>query len=199
MSDVETQTQIKRRTGGRSARVRAAVLQATQDVIAERGPKGVSISEIARAAGVHGSSILRRWGSVENLILDALLDYSQSERAAPNTGTLRTDLIALAQRVQASLDKPLGTALSRAMAVADDDPALADSRAQYWQSRVDAASAIFERATDRGELPAGADPRLVLELLVAPLHTRALITRWPVDDGVIEQIVDALLRGVSSP
>ncbi|MFD6199428.1 TetR/AcrR family transcriptional regulator [Mycobacteriaceae bacterium NPDC060252] len=197
MSDDGTPVQVRRRTGGRSARVRSAVLQATQEALADYGAAGVTISEIARQAGVHASSILRRWGSIENLILDALLDYSQSERPAPDTGTLRTDLIALAQRVQGSLAKPLGTALSRAMAVADDDPALADSRAQYWRSRIDAAGAIFDRAITRGELPADTDTGLVLELLVAPLHTRVLLTRRPIDNTAIEQIVDVLLRGLS--
>jgi AcrR family transcriptional regulator len=199
MSSGGTQAQVKRRTGGRSARVRSAVLEATLKTIAERGPAGLTINEIARGAGVHASSILRRWGSAENLILDALLDYSQSELPASDTGAVRGDLIALARRIRAQLAKPLGTALVRAMAVADDDPALADSRAQYWQSRIEAASVIFDRAIARGELPAGIDARLALELLVAPLHTRVLLTRQPIDDDTIEQMVEVLLRGMSGP
>jgi AcrR family transcriptional regulator len=199
MGSDATRVQVKRRTGGRSARVRSAVLQATLETIAERGPAGLTINEIARRAGVHASSILRRWGSVENLILDALLDYSQSELPAADTGAVRSDLIALARRIRAQLAKPLGTALVRAMAVAEDDPALAESRAQYWLSRVEAASVIFDRSVARGELPAGVDARLALELLVAPLHTRVLLTREPIGDDAIEQMVDVVLRGVSGP
>ena len=43
---------MKRRTGGRSARVLAAVLKATLQAVAERGADAISISEIARQAEV---------------------------------------------------------------------------------------------------------------------------------------------------
>jgi Bacterial regulatory proteins, tetR family len=48
--------QVQRRTGGRSARVRAVVMQATLEAMAEHGPGGVTVSEIARRAGVHATS-----------------------------------------------------------------------------------------------------------------------------------------------
>jgi AcrR family transcriptional regulator len=197
MAGSEAERQVKRRTGGRSARVRSAVLRAALEVIADRGPAGVTISEVARRAGVHGSSILRRWGSAENLILDALLDYSQSDLPAPDTGTVRTDLIALAQRIQANLAKPAGAALARTMASAEDDPTVASSRARYWQSRTESASVIIDRAVERGELAAGTNATIALELLVAPLYLRALLTRQTVATTTIEQIVDTVLHGLS--
>ena len=45
---------VRRRPGGRSARVRAAVLQATVDVLAESGLMGLSIGQVAARAGIHG-------------------------------------------------------------------------------------------------------------------------------------------------
>ena len=35
-----------------------------------------------------------------------------------------------------------------------------------------------------------------LELLAAPPHFRALLTRQPIDDSFIEHVVDTLLRGL---
>src|SRR6201996_8320349 len=125
MSGSNEAGQVKRRTGGRSARGRSAVLNAALEAIAECGLGGLTISDVARRAGVHASSISRWWGSAENLILDALLDYSRSDLPAPDTGTVRTDLIALAQRIQANLAKPAGAALARTMASAEDDPTVA--------------------------------------------------------------------------
>jgi hypothetical protein len=83
------------------------------------------------------------------------------------------------------------------MAAADDDLALADSRARFWRARYDATRTIIDRAIDRHELAADTDRQLGLELLVAPLHFRALLTRQPIDDDWVERMVDALLCGLA--
>ena len=188
---------VRRRTGGRSARVREAVLKATLHAVAEHGADAVSISEIARQAEVHETSIYRRWPTKEHLVLDALLDYSEAKLPIPNTGTLRDDLVAFASAVTAYLDSPLGRTLVRSMAVAGDDDTLAAGRAQFWKSRLDLASAMIARAKDRGEVPTDLDAATALELLIAPLHFRALLTRQPIDANDIAQLVDALLTGLA--
>jgi AcrR family transcriptional regulator len=198
VSQNETRAPATRRPGGRSARVRADVLQSTLEALAEHGLGALTVSEIARRSGVHATSIQRRWGTPQNLVLDALLTYSQEQLPTPDTGNLRDDLLALARLIAAYLDTPLGTALAKAMASADDDPDLAASRAQFWQGRYDATRTIIERAIDRHELPVGTDHQLALELLVAPLHFRALLLRQPIDEAWIERMVDALLRGVAA-
>jgi AcrR family transcriptional regulator len=192
MSDVA----VRRRTGGRSARVREAVLKATLQAVAEHGADSISISDIARRAEVHETSIYRRWPSKEHLLLDALLDYSEAKLPIPDTGTLRGDLIAFASAVTAYLDSPLGRTLARAMAVAGDDGALAAGRAQFWKSRLDLASAMIARAKDRGEVATDLDAATALELVVAPPHFRALLTRQPVDEQAIGNLVDVLLAGL---
>jgi len=188
---------VRRRTGGRSARVRAAVLKATLHAVAEHGADAISIGEIARRAEVHETSIYRRWSTKEHLLLDALLDYSETKLPIPDTGTLRGDLIAFATEVTAYLASPMGRTLARAMAVAGDDGALAAGRAQFWKSRLDLASAMITRAKDRGEVATDLDAATALELLVAPPHFRALLTRQPVDEDDIARLVDALLAGVA--
>jgi len=191
--------QVRRRTGGRSARVRGAVLEAALQAMAEDGFGDVTISEIARRAGVHASSIQRRWGSRENVVLDALLTNSQEKLPIPDSGSLRGDLIAFARSITAYLATTLGEALVRTMAATDDDPTLAAGRTRFWQARYETARVIVDRAIERRELAAGTDPQLALELLVAPLHFRKLLTRQPVDDIFIELTVDTLLHGLHGP
>jgi AcrR family transcriptional regulator len=188
----------RRRTGGRSARVREAVLKATLRVVAEQGADAVSIREIARQARVHETSIYRRWRTKEHLILDALLDYSEEQLPIPDTGTLRDDLVAFATSVTNYLASPLGRTVARSMAVADDDVTVAATRAQFWQSRFDLARVIVDRAKSRGELPDDIDPAMALELLIAPLHFRTLLTRQPIDEQRAGQVVDLLLKGIAS-
>lgn len=178
--------------------MREAVLRAVMDTLAERGPDAVTMNETAKRAGVHATSIQRRWGTRENLLLDALLAYSRTQLPVPDSGALHEDLSAFAGALANYLATPLGRAVVQTMAAADDDATLAAARAEFWQLRFAAASSIVDRAIQRGELPSGTDPVLVLEMLTAPLHFRTLLTRQPIDDDLIERIVDAIERAFAN-
>ncbi len=196
MNSTDTDKGVQRRTGGRSARVRDAVLHATREALAQQGFDGLTISEIARRSGVHATSIQRRWGSLENVLFEVVIDNSEEALPIPDTGSLRGDLLAFGASMVRYLATPLGETLLRALISAADDDALAANRAQIVRARYVATSAMVERAIGRGELRAGTDAHLVLDLLIAPLHLRKL-TRQPIDDGFVEQIVDTLLGGLA--
>jgi AcrR family transcriptional regulator len=196
-NETSDQAEASRRPGGRSARVRADVLRSTLEALAENGASGLTVSEIARRSGVHATSIQRRWGTLQNLTLDALLTYSQEQLPVPDTGNLRDDMVALARLIAAYLNTPLGAALAHTMAAVEEDPNLAESRAQFWQTRYDVTRVIVDRAIDRHELTADTDHQMALELLVAPLHFRALLIRQPIEEDWIERMVDTLLRGLA--
>ncbi|WP_329584712.1 TetR/AcrR family transcriptional regulator [Streptomyces sp. NBC_01005] len=190
------QHEVRQRTGGRSAAVRKAVLGATLELAAENGPERVSMGEVARRAGVHETSVYRRWGTRERLLLDALLNYSEELVPVPDTGSLRGDLAAFACSVAAYLGTPLGSALAKALVVADDDPSSSASRDQFFEARVDAARVMFERASSRGEWRhcVGADSGLVLEALVAPVHFHVLFLRRPVDEDFALRLADLVIE-----
>ncbi|MDD7939136.1 TetR/AcrR family transcriptional regulator [Actinomycetospora lutea] len=188
--------EVKRRPGGRSARVRAAVLDATFALLRSRGLEGLKIAEVAERAGVHETSIYRRWGNRENLLLDALLEVTEGLRV-PDTGDLREDLTAYARDLAAFLATPLGHALEHALAAAGDDPDAQRARDRYWDTRSARSRQIVTRAIERGDLPDTVDPRLVIEMLVSPVHFRVVLTREPVDPDMPARIVDTLLGGIA--
>jgi AcrR family transcriptional regulator len=197
MGSLEVEQEVRRRTGGRSARVREAVLHATLDALSEHEPGAVTISEIARRAGVHATSIQRRWGSKENVLLEALLTLSQQKVPIPDTGALRGDLAAFGRSMAGYLASAAGGTVARTLAASEDDAFLAANRERLVWARYEAARVMIDRAAERGELRPGTNPQVALELLVGPLHYRALITRHPVDSGYIEELVDTLLRGLA--
>lgn len=186
-----------RRTGGRSARVRAAVLQATIDVVLEHGADALSIAEVAQRAGVHETSIYRRWGTKSALALDAVLDRTRTDLPTPDTGTLRGDLLALLHDAAVFVRTPVGGLLLR-MAVQEDLAEYEAARDQFWTARFAAGATVLDRAGTRGELRPGVDRRLAFEALLGPLHTRVLLTREPLDDAFLEGTVDLLLAGIGS-
>src|SRR5262249_1063329 len=88
----------RKRLGGRSARVRSSVLQAAFTVLMKKGIDAFSIAEVAEKAGVHETSIYRRWGTKHALARDACLHRAEVSLAIPDTGSLRSDLVALLKR-----------------------------------------------------------------------------------------------------
>src|SRR5215468_4195831 len=96
------------RLGGRSARVRASVLEAAFAVLTEKGFHAFTVAETAARAGVHETSIYRRWGTKEALARDACLHYSETALEIPDTGALRSDLLVLLQRLVTILTSPQG-------------------------------------------------------------------------------------------
>jgi AcrR family transcriptional regulator len=189
--------EVRRRPGGRSARVRASVLEATLELLLAHHLEGFKVSEVADRAGVHETSIYRRWGTRENLLIDALLDATE-QLQVPDTGSLRDDLTAYARDLAEFLATPVGHALEHTLAVAGDDPDTRAARDRYWASRSERSQQMVVRAVERGELPDTVDPRLLIEMLVSPVHFRVLLTREPVDPAMPARLVDTLLRGAAS-
>jgi AcrR family transcriptional regulator len=182
------------RPGGRSARIRHAVLDAALACLDE-GLTQVSLPEIATRSGVAPSSLYRRWGTWENLMAEALLEESQVAIPIPDTGAVRTDLIGFAEGLAAFLTSRRGRAVLRAMAMLDSSEALAAARTRFWDERFALGSVMVQRGIDRGELEPDTDSRLLLEMVVAPLHLRQLLLGQ--DPAItIERQVDVLLGGL---
>nr|BEK70557.1 TetR/AcrR family transcriptional regulator [Kitasatospora purpeofusca] len=187
---------IRRRPGGRAARVREAVLTAALDVLAEEGVAGLSIAAVAARAGVNETTVYRRWGSREKLVLDAMITGSTEGIPVPDTGDVRTDLAAFARALADYLATPTGRGVARAAALSSEDAELAEAWHAFWRSRLDQAGVIVDRAVDRGELPAGTEAALALELLCAPIQTRALLGHRPIEPDLPERLADTVLDGL---
>lgn len=182
------------RLGKRGEALRRAVLDAAVLEIAEAGADSASVQSVADRAGVHETSIYRRWKTRESLFLDAIIDRAQSVVPVPDTGTLRGDLIALASTTAAFMSSPLGQALLRAGAQVSED--LAGEQRAFWKSRELALAPIMGRAVARGEVGADVDVKLVLEAIVAPLQFRVLLVREDLDPGLPGQLADLVLNGI---
>ena len=195
--EVHAARQPVRRTGGRSARIRAAVIDATLTALRTRGLDDLSITQIAQRAGVHPTTIYRRWGGRSNLALDAVLSETEAEIPAPDTGSLRGDLLAVVRGIAAFLRTPLGELVVR-LALRRDLPEYEAARGGYWAQRFRSGAALFERARARGELRANVDPVLALETLIGPMYVRMLMTGEPLDDALLVRCVDLVMNGIAT-
>lgn len=187
-----------RRPGGRSARIRAAALAATLAELADRGYTALSLEGVAQRAGVHKTTLYRRWGSREELVLEAMLERAGEHISVPDTGSLRDDLCELARTAAVNAASPEVAAMARAVAAgAPYDNRLAAANRRFWAARLDLDGSIVERAIARGDVPPGTDPRTVIEAVLGPIHLRLLLTGEPVDRAFLDGIVDVVINGVA--
>ncbi|MEV4921646.1 TetR/AcrR family transcriptional regulator [Streptomyces roseoverticillatus] len=176
------------RPGGRTARVRAAVLRAAGDALAEGGLAGLDLADVARRAEVGRTTVYRRWGTPANLVADLLADMAEQSLPRTETGTLLGDLRANARLVQRTLADPRQGALFKAViaaATCDDQAAAALHR--FYDTRVTEWEPCARQAVERGELPAGTDTREVVRAVSAPLYYRLLTTGEPLDEAAAER------------
>jgi AcrR family transcriptional regulator len=190
----------KRRPGGRSSRVRAAAIAATLAELAEGGYAALSLERIARRAGVNPTSLYRRWGNRERLVLEAMLAQVAQHVSVPDTGSLRDDLLELARTAAANSARPEVAAMARAVAAqAPHDAELAAANQAFWDERLTLDGAIVERAIERGEIDVATEPTQVIEAVLGPIHLRLLLTGRPIDDTFLERTVDTVINGVQQP
>lgn len=180
--------------------MRAAVLAAALDELLDVGYGRLSFDSVAVRAGVHKTTVYRRWPSREALVTDALLEQRARDVPIPDTGSVRADLRSLAASIAASITSPTGQAVARTLVSdAGDIPEITTAVRAFWAARFAAARVIVARAVERGELVSGVDADLLIEALAGPLYLRLLVTRAPVEEQFIDRLLDLLLAGPQVP
>ena len=110
------------------------MLEATVQELAASGVAGLSLEAVARHAEVHKATLYRRWGTRERLLLELMREQAAEAVPVPNTGSLRQDLIALAQAAVGNSASPSVEPILRAIiAELTHNPAVANAAQQFWR------------------------------------------------------------------
>jgi AcrR family transcriptional regulator len=181
-----------RRPGGRTARVRAAVLRAAGDALAEHGFAHLDLAEIARQAGVGRTTVYRRWRTVPGLVADLLAAMAEESEPRTETGSLLGDLTANARLVQRTLaDARQGRLFRAVLAAAACDARTAEALHRFYETRVAEWAPCVRQAMERGEVPRDTDPHEVVRAVSAPLYYRLLTTDLPLDEAAADRAAEA--------
>jgi AcrR family transcriptional regulator len=167
-SSPRTDSRTDSRPGGRSARVRAAVHQAVKELLADEAGE-LTIPVIAARAGVHATTVYRRWGSVGDLLADVATSRFSGDIVVPDTGSLREDLERYASDLAKDLGDPDTLALVRAIVGTGGEGATI-CRGERQQQ----LEAMLEREQARGNQPPAIER--AIDALLAPLYYRAVFT-----------------------
>ncbi len=179
------------RPGGRTARTRAAVLEAVIGELTEHGYAGATVERVAARAGIAKTTIYRRWGGLDGLLADLMTEYAAQEIPVPDEGDLGSDLRGLARTVVAALGHPaIRAAFASVVTAAVQDPAARQVLFRFTAARAATMSIIVNRAVCRGEVPAATDAAEVIQTVTAQLYYRLFVAGEPLSPATADHAAD---------
>jgi AcrR family transcriptional regulator len=182
-------------SGSRGAVREDAILRATLELLAESGYDQLTIDAVAARARCSKATIYRRWPGKAALVSTAVRRHAgQPAAAAPDTGSLRSDLLAALEAMRSSLSGQDAALILGLLSAMHRDPELAGAvREQVLDAKREVFGAVIARAAARGQVRAAADVALLAEISSAVLLSRLLVTGEPLDDAFTQHLVDAVL------
>lgn len=175
------------RPGGRTARTRVAVLTAVRETLADPEAE-LTIPAIAQRAGVHATTVYRRWRTIESLLLEVVVSDVRESSPVPATGDLRADLTDYVGRLLASLRGPHALGMLRALLAASRTAEDAQDVTEVVQPRIDDFQAMLDAAG-----VTTVDGLRLIEIVIAPAYLWAQLGA-PLDPGTdTERLVSTAL------
>jgi AcrR family transcriptional regulator len=170
-------------------------------LLLERGFDGMTVDDLAEAAGVGKATIYRRWTSKEQLANDAMTGLFDIEVPDADTGSIAGDLRQVYSAVLAFVNNREGVALIRlAVTEANRDERIAGLYRSFLNRRIALAEAALDRARHRGEpIHPTADPALMVQWLAGALIVRAITGEAMPAAADVDLLVNMTLYGVLRP
>jgi AcrR family transcriptional regulator len=179
----------------RSEAARLAILEATAELLVEKGYDHLTMEGIAARAGVGKQTIYRWWGSKSAVLAECLLEGKllPDRLSLPDTGDVRRDLTAWLGSVAEVLDGEHGEGIFRSLIAAAVDNADIGRRLRDALSGSESVSGRLAAAIGTvPHLTPGAPVDEIAEALIGAVVLRVL-SRSPLDDAAIHDILTAVL------
>ncbi|MEU8954517.1 TetR-like C-terminal domain-containing protein [Streptomyces sp. NPDC048518] len=157
------------------------------ELVADEAGETLTIPVVAARAGVHATTVYRRWGSVADLLADVTTSRFAGDIVVPDTGSLRGDLERYASDLAKDVSDPDTLALVRATIGTGGEQGAAACRGERQQQ----LEAILERAEARGEAPPSLER--ATDAVLAPLYYRAVFTTQPLTPEWTQTLISHLL------
>lgn len=178
----------------------AAIRSAVLDLLAEHGPAAVTMEAVAAAARTSKPVLYRRWKDRATLLRDTLLGIATAAIPHEDTGSYRTDMLAILRGWATLFTGAAAPALQVLIAaMAHDHDLAAAFRNDVIGWRKDEMAAVLHRGIARGDVRPDVPVEIARELGQSVLWHRLLVTGDPIDDELVVQLVDEVLVPFVSP
>lgn len=174
------------------------LLSVTLSLLQQHGYERLTVDQVAATARASKATMYRRWPTKAELVLAAVIDGISQVSVAPETGTLRGDLLEIADTVCAQAQEHAAT-MRAVLAETTRDAALGDVlQREFFDQRRKVIAHVMQEAIDRGEVRAEAVNHDLLDLLPGYLVFRIVIQdRPPTRQTVVALIDDVILPSLT--
>jgi AcrR family transcriptional regulator len=197
----EASVPARRRRHGKE--LESALLRAGWDELVETGYARLTMESVAVRARTGEAVLYRRWANKDQLVLAAIEHHRNANPVAvPDTGALRTDLIAQLTAVSEALAGFFAIAAAAAFSglLADTGLTPAQARDKMMADQpIRHGRTIYQRAHQRGEIDVERIPAAVLEMPFDLVRHDLLMDLEPAAPARIQSIVDDLFLPLVRP
>jgi AcrR family transcriptional regulator len=170
------------------------LLAVTLQVLSETGYDKLTVDQVVARAHASKTTVYRRWPSKADLVCAAFAHRTRGEFSLPpDTGTLRGDLLALAEMI-ARVAGEYGRVIAGVLAAGERGPRLRALLAQdlYYERR-DQVQGVLRRAAARQEIAQQAISDDLWDVLPAYILFRTLLDERPVPPTTLRALIDDVL------
>jgi AcrR family transcriptional regulator len=168
----------------------AELLAVTLQLLQEHGYDGLTVDAVANTARASKATVYRRWPSKAELVLAAFTEGVRLVAVPPNTGTLRGDLVKLAE-VCTKHAREHASTIRAVLVETSRHPALSDAmQHEFLDQRKALIDYILRQAVERGEIAEAAITEELWDLLPNYLVFRVIVPGRAPTRKTIQALVD---------
>lgn len=173
---------------------REAICEAVFELLGEVGYDRMTMDAVATRARASKATIYRTWPDKPGLVAEALVNRFGATPEAPNTGSLRGDLMALMTLACKITNSADGEVITGVMTAAARNPALARTVHECtYASKHQVNETIIRQAAARGEVRPDTDTHVFHEVIYSMIMTRKMTGEQPLDEEFSRHVVDDIL------
>jgi AcrR family transcriptional regulator len=178
-----------------------ALLDAAWGELIDHGYDALTIEAVAARADTSRAVVYRRWATKPELVQAAIVHGMRPGlQPIPDTGSLRSDLLEAAKRVNANSAR-LGIALMARLGTyyVESGASFADLRSSILGGKSSGLESMLQRAVERGEIdPAKLTPTIE-QLPFDLIRYQILTTFKPVPPEYVAEILDTIFLPLVRP
>ncbi len=171
----------------------AELLAATLEVLRETGYDNLTVDKVAARAHASKTTVYRRWPSKAELVCAAFAHQIRGTGTPPDTGTLRGDLLGLAEIIARDA-RLYASTIAGILAASSRTPQLREGLADdLYRDRRDQVHGVLHRAVSRGEIVPEVISDDIWDVLPGYISFRMLQHGRPVTAETLRALVDEVM------
>ena len=177
----------------RSEASRQALIKATLELMRCKPVRHITISAIAKEAGVAKSTIYRWWDSKCGIVMDAFFSSLEPDISLPEEGPVTEGLNTQIREMVALLSGPPGKVIAEMVGEGQSDPHILDEfRNRIFSQLLEPSRKLIQRGKRDGEISGDLPTDLILDLIFGPLYHRLLFGHQKLDEAFSDSLASMI-------